>query len=390
MHEREPSISCYGVQTGITGCHFDRIFFDDIVTQKNIGTDIQIQKVRQFVEDSLFLLDPGGKVLDVGTRWHFADAHGAILDGTLIGIDSVSLCFATIDGEDSRPMYPYQDRRGRKYGFTREGIKLLVEGDKERGIEPISNERFSSQYRNQPIESRESLFPRDRWGFFDIEEHTKWIERTPHTRWCLCDPAIKKYPGQQTGDFAFACVIDCMVNGEWRILDGRHGRYTIDELLDALDSLNRRWQPNSLGIEEGQYEHTLKYAAEQRGLALPIFPIKGQMNRESKTMRCQRITGKQKAGHIKIPGNPALQLRDQYWDIPDWARTLIEEAARFPKGVYDDCIDTLGYGPDVIYPPLVEEVDKKELATLQKSADILDWIEETGERQVHPILGAIR
>lgn len=390
MHEREPSISCYGVATGITGCHFDRIFFDDPVTQKNIGTDIQIQKVRQFIEDALFLLDPNGKILDIGTRWHFADAHGAILDGSLIGIDAVSLCFATIDGEDTQPLFPFANRRGRKYGFTLDAIKKLTHGDIANNTQPISAERFSSQYRNQPIEAKDSLFPRDSWRFFDIDEHVRDCARRPYTRWGLCDPAIKKYPGQQTGDFAFMCIVDCLASGEWRVLDARHGRWTVDEFLDNMNQLNQKWSPIMMGVEEGQYENTLRYASDQKGLAIPIQAIRSPMNRESKAMRCMRITGKQKAGHIKLPGKPESSLKDQYWDLPDWCRTLIEEAARFPKGIYDDSIDTLGYGPDVIVPPLVDEPEKNERGAPRSAIDVLDWIEETGEKSVHPVLGGIR
>lgn len=389
MHEREPSISCYGAETGITGCHFDYIFFDDIVTPKNIGTDARIQKVRQFVEDAIFLLDPSGKVLDVGTRWHFADAHGAILDGSLLGLDAVSLCFATIDGDDGDPLYPFADRRGRKYGFTRAGIDQLIHGDAAKNVQPISPERFASQYRNQPIEAKDSLFPRDAWGFFDLQDHLAEIAKRPSTRWGLCDPAIKKYPGQQTGDFAFVCVLDCLASGEWRVLDARRGRWTVDELLDALQDLNARWSPITLGIEAGQYENTLQYAAAARGLALPIQAIKSPMNRQSKEMRCLRITGKQRAGHIKLPGDPSKKLKAQYWDLPEWVRVLIEEAARFPKGAFDDCIDTLGYGPDVVIAPLVDEVAGPTDLAPTTAADVLANLGAESPA-VHPVLGGVR
>lgn len=391
---KEASIACYGVSTGITGDHFDGIVFDDCVTRKNITTEDQIAKVRQFYEDAIFLLDPNGWALDVGTRWHFADAHGAILDGSLIGIDAVSLCFGTIDGDDDEPLYPEIQRGGKEhkpYGFTRKKIDLLLHGDAKKGTHAMPIEAFSSQYRNQPLEGKDSLFPRERWRFYDWQQHLKDVEkgRKVVQRFGLSDPAIKMDPARRTGDYAFACVIDCDVNGNWFIFDGRHGRFIIDELLEEYMDLQRKYEWTELGIEQGQLEDTLEFAIETKKLDLRVRKISGKWTRESKEMRLKRITGKQRIGKLLLPGDPNRSLKDQYWELAPWVQTMIEEGAKFPKGMYDDCIDTLGYGPDVIHAPIVEDPEDLPKGSPQTVMDLLERVD--GERpSVNQILGSER
>lgn len=394
MFDRERSFSCFGIGTGITGRHFRLIDFDDVVSQKNIGTDLQIAKVRQSYEDSIPLLDPNeGMGIDVGTRWHFGDAHGAVLDGSLFGIDAASLCIATIDGTDDEPLYPYQDRRGRKYGFTREMIDRLQLGDAKKNIAPMSKERFSSQYRNQPLEGKDCKFPREKWRFFKLYDHTRAVKRGEVlvNRFMLCDPAIKPEPGQKTGDFAYMLALDALPSNRWRILEARRGRWTTDELLDNLAAMYQFWLPREIGIEQGQYEQTIEYAIRVRGVRINVRPITGHWTRVGKVMRCERITGLQNAGMIELPGDPDRSYKDQQWDLDEAIRMLVEESARFPKGAYDDSIDTLGYGPDVVIAPQVEDPAELPRGAPETVGDLLDRLLEEGEgAKVHPILGSER
>lgn len=76
---REATITTGGVETSRIGLHFDVIINDDIVVRENVTTKEQIEKVENFHRDCYALLDPGGIILDIGTRWAMDDLYGRII-----------------------------------------------------------------------------------------------------------------------------------------------------------------------------------------------------------------------------------------------------------------------------------------------------------------------
>jgi len=77
--KRGPTIRTAGVESVLTGSHCDLIIHDDLVELNNIQTKEQIKKVIQFHDASLDVLDPGGQMIDIGTRWAEDDLYGVLL-----------------------------------------------------------------------------------------------------------------------------------------------------------------------------------------------------------------------------------------------------------------------------------------------------------------------
>ena len=77
---REPTFDTAGIETAKTGRHYDLIIHDDLVERNNVGTAEQKQKVITFYRDSLDLLDPGGRLVVIGTRWALGDLYGFLMD----------------------------------------------------------------------------------------------------------------------------------------------------------------------------------------------------------------------------------------------------------------------------------------------------------------------
>ncbi len=76
---KEATISTAGLETALTGGHYDLIIHDDLVEESNINTKEQLEKVINFYRNSRPLLDPGGRMIIVGTRWAEDDLYGMIL-----------------------------------------------------------------------------------------------------------------------------------------------------------------------------------------------------------------------------------------------------------------------------------------------------------------------
>jgi hypothetical protein len=90
VKKASPSIMTAGLETSLTGLHFDKIIDDDLVNDKNTSTKEQIQKVIDVYNDSFNLLDRGGEHVVIGTRWNVRDLYGHILStdaGTVNGVE---------------------------------------------------------------------------------------------------------------------------------------------------------------------------------------------------------------------------------------------------------------------------------------------------------------
>lgn len=77
---KDPTISTAGIDTGKTGAHCDLMIFDDIVTPENTTTPEQVRKVIDGYQACLPLLDPGGRILIIGTRYVMADIYGYLIE----------------------------------------------------------------------------------------------------------------------------------------------------------------------------------------------------------------------------------------------------------------------------------------------------------------------
>lgn len=76
---REPSVEVGAIGADTTGSHYDLIIADDLVQDKNVGTSEQRDKVHEYITSLFSLLDPGGLLIIIGTRWHPDDAYGRII-----------------------------------------------------------------------------------------------------------------------------------------------------------------------------------------------------------------------------------------------------------------------------------------------------------------------
>lgn len=76
---KEASVTVSGIGAQKTSQHYDEIIADDLNSPKNSNTPEGRQKVIDHYRMYTSLLDPGGKITLVGTRYHEEDAIGYVL-----------------------------------------------------------------------------------------------------------------------------------------------------------------------------------------------------------------------------------------------------------------------------------------------------------------------
>jgi hypothetical protein len=77
--DKEASISVASIGTDMTSQHYDLIILDDVINREFAATEEQRQKCVDLYMDCLDLLEPDGRIVLVGTRWHFDDIYSMLI-----------------------------------------------------------------------------------------------------------------------------------------------------------------------------------------------------------------------------------------------------------------------------------------------------------------------
>jgi hypothetical protein len=144
---REPTIEVAAVGADMTGSHYDYIICDDVVQRENVRTQEQRDKVSDYINSLFSLLDPGGVLIVIGTRWHPDDAYGRIIrkdeERVKAGLPPLFRKYirSCYDGPNGL-LFPTE------YGHEQ------LEDIRER----IGERNFAANYLNQPVADADKVF----------------------------------------------------------------------------------------------------------------------------------------------------------------------------------------------------------------------------------------
>lgn len=316
----EPSIDTGGIETSKVGMHYDLIIFDDIVSDKNITTKDQMDKVEECYRRSLSLLKPGGQVIMVGTRWHFGDLYGRIIAENDI---KNNFKLFILDGEEDKKYgkYPFSD-----IGLTKE---FLAEQKKNQGTY-----NFSCLYRNSPTDPETAVFRTGDFGFYgSIKKDDLYITAT-------CDPA------GEGEDFTAITVVGTDSKMDMHILDIVNRHLQPSEIISEVIRLHYKYTFKMFGLEMNFYRGMLRLELDRRineerkNSNFKLFGVhefeatsrKGQ----SKTNRIMALQPYHERGSIKFPGEKVELLRGEFSE-------LAYQMIQFPNSAHDDILDSLAY-----------------------------------------------
>ena len=214
---KEPSITCAGVGRSMTGAHYDFIIADDLVTDTNVTTQEQRDKVYSYITDLLPILEPGGTLVLVFTRWHPDDAYGRLI---------------RLDEERERQGKPARWKKLIRGAYNDDGslyfpTKLTEEFLAEQK-ENLGSRKFAAQYLNQPVSEEDKTF---NMSLAQLEDFTYFTDsftgggivttrdggQFPVDVSMAWDPAGRKY--NRHSDFHGLTLVGCdplSSGGPWR------------------------------------------------------------------------------------------------------------------------------------------------------------------------------
>jgi predicted phage terminase large subunit-like protein len=306
----EATIECIGVGGTAVSRHYDIIIKDDLVNEDHIATSEQMAKVVEWHKyaESLFINPGEGEDLVVGTRWAFNDIISYVLEH---GDDYTKMVRSVI--QDGRPLWPQR--------FTEETINKI----KYRQGPKI----FSCQYMNDPIHDDAKAFDKD-WF--------RWFLETPRVKlsiYTACDPAIS------TGRGDFSGLVTVGIDPDYNIyvLEAKHGRWGVDELVEQIFQTYFTWKPDKFGIETVMFQKAL------------LWPIREGMRRHGTHFFIEQLKPSTRiTKEARIASLHPYFANGSIWMKKD-QEVLIRELSEFPVGSNDDVVDALAYAVQMAQAP---------------------------------------
>lgn len=336
---KEATVTAFGIGGNLVSQHYDIVLLDDLVNRENIHTKERMDDVLTFYKDILDLLEPGGTLIIIGTRWHEADLYGWILDPenpeshefAVMQRTAVEGDFEISKNADTGGFRIIGGTELFPTKFTRDHLnKLLNKGVAE----------FSSQYLNDPVPQSDAIFKWD-WKYYEEDD----LRGLDVRHFITCDPAFFD-PRSRTVDLDYTAFVVVAVDVEnyWWIRDIVRERMTPNQIIETMFRLDAFWKPNRFGIESVAFQKILSYIARsqmrERNQFIPITELKhaGQ-NAKSKAERIQSLEPRYANGSIYHP--------KQQKHIT----TLEFELRRFPRAKTDDIADALASMSEIVTPP---------------------------------------
>lgn len=325
---REPTVDTIGARGTVESRHYDIIRPDDIIGEKELQSDIEMERTIEWASglESLLISPEEGMIDFVGTHWRKHDVY-----------EFIQNFYSNNEGKVE--IGPHAYRRDEIVVFSRDarlpnGEPIFPELISKKTLDRIQREnpaRYAAQYANNPITSGETEFKTENIQFFqftgpdmrlirfkDFHGNDVTYKVSDLDVVILHDPAVSERRG--ASDNALGLVGHHQKTGRIFVLKTKIGQYKPDELVEALFEWDKQHQPRFCSLEAVAYQKALKYFIRMIADArrIPTPPIK------------EYIPGSRKSKDDRIRGLVPLVNSHLIYMLPS-ETGLLEEFQHYTK-----------------------------------------------------------
>lgn len=290
---KESTVSTVGAEGQVVGKHYDCIFVDDLVDEKNSRTQYMRDQIRVFYYKTLMpTLEPGGELHLVGTRYHYGDLYGHLQR------NEMKTCTQVIPVLNDKDQTPWPEK------FTPTEVKKRKRA--------MGLAIFTTQMQCDADQMRGEVFEIDYMPEVDIAEVPS-------------DAKIYVGVDVSTGEGAdfFAMVALAMSGSKFWVLDFFERKIKFSDQVRKIVEWNDKYAPVKFGIESNAYQVVLAQTLQEK---FPEVPVKRITTKLKKVERGIRLAARHEENEFfYVYGNQAL----------------ISHLLLFPKGDNDDLFDAL-------------------------------------------------
>lgn len=330
---KEPTVATTGVEAETTGGHYDIIILDDLIGLQNSQTPEQRAKVKRFRRSMINLLEPGGLLIEIGTRWHLDDTFSEIFDKEMRYYNVMVKKVVEPDAQ-GRPRLIFPKHFAKKFDDVKKDWTPVEDPfcmdyvDHLKASMPL--DEFSAQYLNQPFSSENQLFKPEMFKY--------WGERPKNLFIAMAaDLAISE---ARTADET--AIVVCGMDKDWKlyVLDYLKGNWRPSEVINRMFEMRGRWKPNVVGMETNGFQKTLKLACED------------EMRKRREYFAIEEIkTGPERSKAERIKTLEPFYRNGNVFHA-SWmkGKDMEEQLQTFPKGKRDDIIDATSMCLPLLHP----------------------------------------
>jgi predicted phage terminase large subunit-like protein len=299
-----PSVTAIGIGAASTGRRADLLVCDDIVDVRALRSRAERERVKTgFHENLMNLLEPGGRCWNLFMPWHRDD-----LNSSLKGNPAFAH-FRRAVGDELEPVWPERWSRERLAARRQE----------------IGSTAFARGYRLVCVPDEEVPI-RAEWVQF-------WTEPTQPERVVLSvDPAVSQ---RSSADRSALVVLGITATNEIRILEATARRIPTPELIDMLDSADRRWDAEVILFESNAAFAGVRDLLVRHARFGP--KIRGVVQTRDKMSRAHALSVSVQNGAFRLQGRDASHVHAGQ-------QALFDEMTTFPFGEHDDLLDAAATG----------------------------------------------
>lgn len=324
---REPSIKVSGIDSPVTGGHYDLIVADDLHDESNSQTETACDKAILHYKTLLPILEPDGQLMVIGTIWSHMDLYHHIQEHET----GWQVLKRPARNPDGSLWFPAR--------ITEEYLE-----DRKSKMGPYL---FAAQFLLQAIASEDRRYLPEWIQYKDVflyanEGHVELVvegKSIPTFVTLAVDPAISE---KKTSDFSGLVPVATDPWGNWFVLNARRLRGGANDLIDAIIEEIRLWHVGIVGIETVAYQMALKEFLQDRlaeeGLLVGIQELTSGTGR-SKRARIEGLVPRFSSGRVWLRKGMSGDLEHE---LLQWT----------PKQDmrHDDLIDALSHQTELALP----------------------------------------
>ncbi len=319
---KEPSIFCSGVDNAQTGQHMEVLLMDDVVSEKNVTTEGQLEKVKNHFRLALSLLEPGGLHVVIGTRYHMWDLYNDLEK----------------DPSFAKMIRPAIDKHGKLFFPTRLTREFLSEQRRKQG-----SYIFSSQYMLNPVDDSDAIFKNDTIQYYD-DDYIKDNKIVFNHKYILTDPAVSK---ADRADFTVIMCVGVTKDNKLFVLEYIRDKLDPDKIIDSIFDMYLRHKAlvRKVGVETVSAQKILgfylKNEIRRRGIYMPLEELNADRDKRRRVLGLQPLFEE----HLVF-------IREEHKALE---QELRECTVSGPWPRHDDCVDALAYVLQFLTPGGVRE-----------------------------------